>query len=177
MLRQLISHSKSAFLLLWGPEREVLETAREHEDKVPRSVRRVMVSLIALGTILVTVGTSARAQNLTCTTVTLCKGGASCGGPGTVSGCKLDCRDGTTVYCLYKSGDDCPDCIIVAAAATRGTDVVTFGGYPIGREKGRVLLSFARAWATLDPKRSALLVKLAGTCGYPGTALVSGGSQ
>jgi len=46
----------------------VLETAREHEDKVPPSVRRVMVSLIALGTILVTV---------------LVKLAGTCGYPGT----------------------------------------------------------------------------------------------
>jgi hypothetical protein len=39
------------------------------------------------------------AGDLGCGKITGCDGSASCGTPGTHSGCKINCEDGVTIYC------------------------------------------------------------------------------
>ncbi len=63
----------------------------------------LLVGLIVLSVISIKVQAMNNGENnLACSDLTDCSGRASCGGPGTPTGCELSCDDGAIVSCPVK---------------------------------------------------------------------------
>lgn len=99
-----------------------------------------------------------KAQDLACADLTSCRGAARCGSPGDPVGCTLLCEDGTTIYCPSKEE-------LIARRDGYGyctaTRIITVTPHSALQQRD-ILAAFARAWSNIDPKRSHLLLKLAG---------------
>lgn len=121
--------------------------------------RSMIVSLLASLLMYTTAMGQVGREGLRCDDLQLCRPGAGCSGSGTVEACRITCDTGQVIYCGYRI-ESCGDCVLAATTAT-----VTGGVAGMMRstweEQRNTLLTFARLWLRIDPKRSQLLLKLA----------------
>ena len=123
-----------------------------------RTTSRFFTSPLATVVSSATFGTAIKAQDLACADLMSCRSAARCGGPGDPVGCTLLCEDGTTIYCPSKEE-------VITCRDDRGcgitTRIITVAAQPALRQRD-ISAAFVRARSKKGPKRSHMLLRLAG---------------
>lgn len=131
----------------------------ETADNTKSGALSVVISLLATLLIYTTAMGQVGQEGLRCDDLSSCRPGAGCSGPGSVEACKITCDTGPVIYCGYR--ESCGDCL--RATSTASVTGVLASMVRSAREEQRsVLRTLARVWSKIDPKRSQLLLKLAG---------------
>jgi|DewCreStandDraft_2_1066082.scaffolds.fasta_scaffold00147_64 hypothetical protein len=127
-------------------------------DLEARTIGRSFTSLLVMVVLSAAFEMAIKAQDLACADLTSCRGAARCGGPGDPVGCTLLCEDGTTIYCPSKEE-------VITRRDDRGcgitTRIITVAAQPALRQRD-ISAAFVRARSKKGPKRSHMLLRLAG---------------